>query len=158
MFGFLSFGSGGGSERRSGYPDGNATVLEAIEEGIHEWFALEEIVPLGVVEIGCDDGRFSAVPLVHELEEGVDLFGIQGEVPQFIDDEKVVSCEAPKDLGSASVGKGCVEFVQEILGLGESSSTARHQGLSQETDSRSRFAGPRISNEDDILSPIQERE
>ena len=74
---------------------------------------------------------------------------------QFVYDEKVVSSEALEELGRASVGKGCAKVVQEILALGESSATPRHLRLSQKTDSWSRFARPRISDENDILLSIE---
>ena len=111
MVGFLRFGLGRGSERWAGYADRDTPVLEAIEEGVHQWLALEQIVPLGVVEVGGDDGRFSAVPLVHQLEESIDLLRIEREVPQFVDEQEIVGRKPLEELGRASVGKGSVEFV-----------------------------------------------
>ena len=63
----------------SGYADCDTMVLEAIQKSIHERFAFEQIVPLRVIKVCGDDGRLSAVPLVHQLEEGIDLFGIESE-------------------------------------------------------------------------------
>ena len=56
MIGILRFGLSGYSEGWSGYADSSAVVVEAVQEGIHQWFTLEEVVPLGVIEVGCDDG------------------------------------------------------------------------------------------------------
>ncbi len=49
------------------------------------------------------------------------------------------------------------EFVQKILCLYKSFATPRDQGLSQETNSQTGLACPRISDEDDFLGPIQEQ-
>ena len=148
----------GGPERGSGYADSDTMVLEAIQKSIHEGFAFEQIVPLRVIKVGSDDGRLSAVPLVHQLEEGIDLFGIESEVSEFIDEEDIVLGEPLKEFGSASVRKGSVQFVQEILCLVESSAAARNQRLSQQTDCEPRLARPRISDKNNVLGPIHERE
>lgn len=62
-------------------------MLEPVQKGVYQGFSFEQVVPLRIVEVGCDDGGFSAVSLVHELEECVDLFGVQAEITQFVDDE-----------------------------------------------------------------------
>ena len=39
------------AQRRASHSDGDAMVLEAVEEGIDQWFSLKESVPVAVLEI-----------------------------------------------------------------------------------------------------------
>ena len=66
-------------------------MLKAVEQGIHERFTLEEVIPLGVIEVGGNNGGVSSIAIVHEFEEGIDLFGLEGEVAELINDQDVVS-------------------------------------------------------------------
>jgi hypothetical protein len=66
-------------------------MLEPVEQGIDEGLALEEFVPLGVVEVGGDDGGLAAIAIVHKFEKGVDLLGLQGEIAEFINHQDVIA-------------------------------------------------------------------
>ena len=66
-------------------------VLEAVEQRIDQGFALEQLVPVRIIEIGRDDRRPTAVAHIQQLKEGVDLFGFQGQVAQLIDLEEIVA-------------------------------------------------------------------
>ena len=59
-------------------------VLETVEEGIDEGFPLEEGVPVGVDEIRGDHCSRSAVTFVHQSEEGIGLFGFDGQISELI--------------------------------------------------------------------------
>jgi len=63
---------------RASHMDGDTVVLETVEEGINQWFTLEESVPVAVLEIGGNDCGSAAVAFIHESEEGVDLFRFEG--------------------------------------------------------------------------------
>jgi hypothetical protein len=54
-----------------------------------------------------------------------------------------------EEFGSASVRKGSVQFILEILLLVESSAASRNQRLSQQTDCEPRLARLRISDENE---------
>jgi hypothetical protein len=49
-----------------------------------EHFALKEFVPIRVAQIGGNDGGDFGVAHVEEFKEGVDLFGFQGQITQFV--------------------------------------------------------------------------
>ena len=68
-------------------------MFEAVQECVYEGFSLEELVPFGVVQVRGDDRGFSAIAFSHEFEEGIDLFGFEGEIAQLIDEEQVVAAE-----------------------------------------------------------------
>jgi len=77
-------------------------VFETIQEGVNEGFFLEQVVPFRVVEIGCNNcGRF-AVTFTHQLEKAVDLFGPEGEIPEFVDQQDGVVAEPLDELGGGS--------------------------------------------------------
>ena len=60
-------------------------MLEAVEERVDERFLLEQLVPLGQVEIGSDDGGCAIVTLVHEAEEGVGLLRLEAQISDLVD-------------------------------------------------------------------------
>ena len=78
-------------------------VFEPVEQGIYEGFSLEEVVPLGIVQVGGDNGGFAAVPVLHELEKAIDLFGVECEVSQFVNHQQIVPGKAFDELWSAPV-------------------------------------------------------
>ncbi len=63
---------------------GDTVVTQAIEECIDQWFAFEQVVPVGIIEVGCQDGRLAGVAQFHEFEERVDLFRSECQVTQFV--------------------------------------------------------------------------
>ena len=56
--------------------DGDAVVFEPVEEGVNQGFFSKEIVPVAVIEVRGDDGRFPPIAFTHEFKEGIDLFGL----------------------------------------------------------------------------------
>jgi hypothetical protein len=64
--------------------DGHAAVFEPVEQGIDEGFVGEQVIPFFLIEVGGDDGGLAAVAFAHEFEEGIALFGFQGQVAQFV--------------------------------------------------------------------------
>jgi len=107
-------------------------MLETVQECIYEGLSLEELVPFGVIEVGCDDRRLPAVAFSHQFEERIDLFGFEGEVPQLIDEEQIITAEVVDELWGGAVCKGCVQIIDEILGMIEPSPVSGEEGLTQE--------------------------
>ena len=68
-------------------------VPQAAEESLDHGAVAEELVPLVVVEVRGDEGGFSVVSLFHEFEEDIALFGFEIEIPHFINEQEVESCE-----------------------------------------------------------------
>jgi len=66
------------AERRAVDTDGDAVMLQAVEQGVDHRLFLEEVVPFRCVEIGGNDRRDPVVARVHQSEEGVDLFRLEG--------------------------------------------------------------------------------
>ena len=65
-------------QRRSVDSDGYAVVLQAVEHGVDQGLALEQLMPLPIGEVGGNQRGLAAIAQVEELEEGVDLFGLHG--------------------------------------------------------------------------------
>ena len=107
-------------------------VLEAVDHRVYEGFFLEEAIPFWVVKICGDNCGFFLIPQLHEPEESVDLLGFEGEVAKFIDLEEIVIGKGLHEPGSGSVCKGCVDLVQQVLGVEEAASVAREDGLPHE--------------------------
>jgi hypothetical protein len=57
------------------------TIKQCVDQGL----ALEQLVPVRVVEVDRDDRRSPGVTQIHELEEGVELLRLEGQVPELID-------------------------------------------------------------------------
>ncbi len=145
-------------ERRAVDADGDAVVFEAVQECIYEGFSLEEIVPFWVIKICGDERGFSTVAFSHQFEEGVDLFGFEGEIAQFIDEEQVITAEIVDEPWGGAVGKGGVEIVDEILGMIKSSSVTGEKGLPQKAAGKPRFACTGGADEDDVFLSLQKGE
>ena len=64
--------------------DGDAVMLEAVEKRVHQRLALEEIVPLGVVQVRRDDTGKPGVAQVEQFEKGVDLLRFQGQIAKLV--------------------------------------------------------------------------
>ena len=73
------------AQRGSVDPYGDTVVAQAIEECIDQWLAFKKVVPFGIIEVGCQDGRLAGVAQFHEFEEGIDLFRPERQITNFID-------------------------------------------------------------------------
>ena len=47
-------------------------MTQAIEECIDQWLTFEQVIPLGIIKIGCQEGGVAGVTQLHELEEGIE--------------------------------------------------------------------------------------
>jgi hypothetical protein len=91
-------------------------MLETVKQRIDERFALEEFIPLRVVEVGGDDRGLAAIAIVHQFEKRIDLFGLQGEIAKFIDQQDVIAAESPQELSGGAIGQGGIEESQGAPG------------------------------------------
>ena len=57
---------------------------QQVQEGVDQGLVREEFIPGGRVQVGGDDGRGPPIAGVHQAEEGVGLFGFQGQVIEFV--------------------------------------------------------------------------
>src|SRR5208283_5395840 len=93
----LGLGSGGAlrgrgrrvwaAERGPIDADGDAMVLQPIAQGVDQGLLVEQSGPVGKVEVGGDDGGGAVVALIHQTEEGVGLFGLEGQVAELVNEE-----------------------------------------------------------------------
>ena len=60
-------------------------VLEAIQEGNDQGLVWEDLIPRGDIQVRRNDGRHPSIAAVHQTEEGVGLFGFQGQVAKLVD-------------------------------------------------------------------------
>ena len=65
-------------------------VSDAAQESVDHGLVPEEVVPLFVGEIRCDDRGAAPIPFLHEFEEDVCLLGLDIEVAQLVH-----LCDAP---------------------------------------------------------------
>jgi hypothetical protein len=78
--------------------DRDTMNFEEIQDATHHGFGLEQMVPLGVIEVGSKDDGSAAVAFHHQLEEGVGLLGFEGEICQLIDQKDGITRELSYEL------------------------------------------------------------
>ncbi len=64
-------------------------VLQTIEQRIYQRLVVEQRIPRGVVKLRGDDRADASVALIHQAEEGVDLFALQVEVAELVDAQRL---------------------------------------------------------------------
>src|ERR1035438_7667153 len=64
-------------QRRAVNGYGVAVVPHAAQQRIHHRFVAQKVMPLGIPQVGGDDGGVAMIALFHQLEEGVGLFGLE---------------------------------------------------------------------------------
>ena len=94
-------------------------MLQAIEQRIDEGLLLEQLVPRGEVQVGRDDRRNAVIPLVHEAEEGVALFRLEGQISELIDEQRLERAQVLEELWRGAIGERGVEFIEQNLGVVE---------------------------------------
>src|ERR1700730_8085407 len=62
-----------------------AVVAYAAQQCVHHRFIAEEVMPLVIDQIGCNDRGMAMVPLLHQFEKDVALLGLQGQISKFVD-------------------------------------------------------------------------
>src|SRR6202789_656684 len=139
------------AQRGSVDADGVALVTQPAEQRLDERLVAQEVRPLGVVQIGGDDRRPTAVPLLHQLEEDVRLLGSQVEVAHLVDDQYVAAPQPIEELAARAVRQGRVHLVEEVLRADEEAPMAILQRLQQEARGETRLADSRRADEDDVL-------
>ena len=80
-------------------------MLQAIEQRIDQRLLVEQIVPVRQIEVCSDDRRYTAVALVHQAEEGVGLFRLQRQVPEFVNEQRAHPAHLSQQLGGRAIGQ-----------------------------------------------------
>ena len=108
------------------------------------------------IEIRRDDGRHAPVALIHQAEEGVGLFGLEGQIPDFVNDKWLQARELSEQFGRRAIGERSVELVEQFLGVVEAARVAVEAGLAQQADRDSGLAGAGLTDQNDVLVAAQE--
>ena len=61
-------------------------VLQAIEHGVDRGLALEQLIPLPIGEVSGNQRGLAAIAQVEELEEGVALYGLHGQIAELVNE------------------------------------------------------------------------
>src|SRR5687767_6089483 len=72
------------AQRRAVDIHGVAVMPHATEQRVYHRFVAEEVMPLVIDQIGCNDRGMAVVPLLHQFEEDVALLGLQGQISKFV--------------------------------------------------------------------------
>jgi hypothetical protein len=57
--------------------DGLALVPQSAEQSLGEIFVAEQLMPLVILEVGCNQRRFAAGAFFHQFKNNVGLFGAE---------------------------------------------------------------------------------
>ena len=61
----------------------------AAEQRVHHRFVAEEVLPLVIDQVGRNDRRVARIAFLHQLEEGVRLFGLEIQVSKLVDQQNI---------------------------------------------------------------------
>ena len=103
---------------------------QAIEQGIDQRFVLEQAAPLVAGGVDGDEGGGALVAFIEQREQGVALFRLETEVSQLVDQQDRIPGQAPDQPARRLIGQGCVESVDQILGLVETAAVVMQQDRS----------------------------
>jgi hypothetical protein len=48
--------------------DGDAVMFETVQEGINEALSLEDVVPFGIIQVGCQNRGLLSIMFPHQFE------------------------------------------------------------------------------------------
>src|ERR1700730_3556763 len=134
------------AQRRAVDIHGVAVMPHTTEQRVHHRFVAEEVMPLVIDQIGCNDGGMAVVPLLHQFEEDVALLGLQGQISKFVDQKHVQAGKAFQELPCGTVGQRRIHFIEQILRADELTTVAVLQRLQQQTARYSRLVDTRLSD------------
>src|SRR5260221_974295 len=92
-------------QRRTVDGHGMAVVPHAAQERLHHRLVAEKVVPLVIHQIRSDDGGVAMIALLHQLEEGVRLFGFEIQVAELVDQQDVQTSQAIQQSARGPVGQ-----------------------------------------------------
>src|SRR3954462_5019752 len=124
---------------------------QTAEQRLHHRLVAEEVVPLAVAQVRGDDGGMPVITLLHELEEGVRLFGLEVQIPEFVDQQDVEAREMVDQLAGGAVGERSVHLVEQILRANELAAQPVLQSLEQDAAGQSGFPHAGGAGENQIL-------
>src|SRR5581483_4744151 len=96
---------------------GMTVVPQAAQQSIDHRLVAEEVGPLVVVQVRCNDCWMLAVAFLHQLEKDVGLLWFQIQISKFIDQEDVQARKAVQQSPRGAIGQGCVHLVEQVLSL-----------------------------------------
>src|SRR5580700_6977960 len=80
-----------------------AVVPHAAQQRVHHRFVAQEVVPLVIHQVRCNDRGMAVIPLLHQFEEDVALLRPQGQISKFVDQKYVQAGQAFQELPRGTV-------------------------------------------------------
>src|SRR5208337_2820639 len=104
----------------------------AAQQRVYHRLVAQEVVPLVVDQIGCNDRGMAVVPFFHQLEEDVALLGFQGQISKLVDQQYVQAGEAFQELSRGTAGQRRIHLIEQILRADELAAVTVLQRLHQQ--------------------------
>jgi hypothetical protein len=133
-------------------------VGEAVEGTLGQDGIIEEGDPLLDGPVGSDDGGASAMALNDDFVEVAGLLGVEAPKSKIINDEEVRGEEAPEHFLGGVIGPGLVDEFEERIATEEEDAVSGPAGAVTEGAGEERFADADGSEEEDVLTALQEPE
>ena len=126
-------------------------MQEPVQDGRGDDIIDKDLSPLLERLIGCDDDGSLLVALGDELEEELGrLFG-EGQISQFVDDQKIDSCKILQSLVQSAGDFGAGQDLRELLGGEEEHALAGLSGFDTEGDRQMGFPDTGWTDEQNVL-------
>jgi hypothetical protein len=88
-------------------------VDDPVQDGIRECGIAHDGVPVLEGKLTGQEGRPSAVPILHHLEEVTSLGVAQGGQAEIIEHQELGFCQPVEEFGVGAIGAGQGEFAQQ---------------------------------------------
>jgi hypothetical protein len=99
-------------------------VDDAVQDGIRECGVTHDGVPVLEGKLAREQGRPSAVPILHHLEEIASLGVGQGGQAEIIEHQELGLRQSVEELGVRAIGAGQGELAQQTCEAGRESASA----------------------------------
>ena len=126
-------------------------MLQAIEQSVDQRLFLEQLVPIGEFEIRRDNCRHAIVARIHQAEEGVDLFRLERQIPQLVNQQDLHRAQSFEQSRGGPVGQRSVELVEQSLSAVEAAAIAIEASFAQQSDGKSGFSGSGRPDQQNIV-------
>jgi len=104
----------GAPEAFAGEFDAMGVMDEAVQNGVGVSWVADDLVPGGQRELGCDDRRPAAIPLLEDFEEVVTRAGVEGFKAEVVEDEEIGAAEGFDEARMAPVAPGERHVLAEL--------------------------------------------
>ena len=129
-------------------------VGEAVEESSGQPFRAEHLGPLDEGQVGGHQDRSTLVTLAEHLEEQLGASLGQGHETQFVDDQKLESCEPSLQVEQTPFVPGLDQLVNQSSGGGEAHEQSPLTRSQTETDGDMGLAGATVAESDDVVAAL----